>query len=129
MDDALRGVIRNSLYSTQVRDFSSLRLGNITATDIDGLIEYKNKGYLLFETKFLNTELPHGQRLALERLSDDLHRVKPTLLIIASHETSGDIDVGGAMVGEYRFNRKWRMREGTVYDLVMAFIGYLETFR
>jgi len=121
-----RGKIRNRQYSTQVRDFSGLRFGNITATDIDGLIEYKDRGYVLIEVKYKDTELPFGQRLALERLCDDLQLVKPTLLIISSHETDGDIDVGETTITEYRFRGKPHSREGKTKELVSAFLNYLD---
>jgi len=120
-----RGKIRNREYSTQVRDFSGLRFGNITPTDIDGLIEYQDKAYVFIETKYRDSKLPDGQRLAFERLCDDLQRVKPTLLIIASHETDGDIDVAETKVTEYRFKGKWRNRIGTTKELIIAFLATL----
>jgi len=126
MVDTLRGIIRNRQYGTQVQDFSGLRFGNITPTDLDGLIEYKNRGYVLIETKYRDSKLPDGQRLALERLCDDLQRIKPTLLIIAWHETDGDIDVAETSVAEYRFKRKWRVRKGTTKELITAFLGNLD---
>jgi hypothetical protein len=122
-----RGAIRNREYGTQVRDFSGLRFGNITPTDIDGLIEYKDKGYVLIETKYKDAKLPRGQELALERLCDNLQSAKkPTLLIIASHETEGDIDVAETIVVRYRFKGKWSRCRGTTGRLVTAFIGHLD---
>ncbi len=126
MGDTHRGIIRNRQYGTQVRDFSGLRFENITPTDLDGLIEYKDRGYVLIETKYRNGELPDGQRLALERLCDDLQRIKPTLLIIASHETDGDINVAETSVAEYRFKREWRVRKGTTKQLITAFLRGLD---
>lgn len=126
MGDVPRGVIRNRQQANQVRDFSGLRFGNITPTDIDGLIEYHNKGYVFIETKFRDTQLPFGQRLALERLCDDLQNTKPTLVIVASHESEGDIDVAETRVVEFRFKGKWRQRDGTTRQLVAAFVGYLD---
>ncbi len=126
MGDTHRGIIRNRQYGTQVRDFSGLRFENITPTDLDGLIEYKDRGYVLIETKYRNGELPDGQRQALERLCDDLQRIKPTLLIIASHETDGDINVAETSVAEYRFKRKWRVRKGTTKQLITAFLRRLD---
>lgn len=126
MDAAPRGVIKNRQFANQVRDFSGLTFGRITPTDIDGLIEYQNKGYVFIETKFGEAPLPFGQRLALERLCDDLQNTKPALLIIASHESDGDIDVAETIVTEYRFKGKWREREGTTKELITAFLGYLD---
>ena len=120
------GVIRNREYATRVRDFSGLRFGTITPTDLDGLIEYKDRGYVLIEVKYGETRLPDGQRLALERLCDDLQKTKPALLVIGSHHSRGDIDVAQAVVTEYRYNTQWRERESRIGPLVAGFLEYLD---
>jgi len=106
-----RGIITNRKRAKQIRDFSGLRYRNITPTDIDGLIEYHNKAYILIEIKYGDAELPNGQKLALKRLTDDLESSgKPTLFIIASHQTSNcnnDIDVAKTIVSQYRFKKEW----------------------
>ena len=124
---AQRGQIVSRNRARQIRDFSGLLFGNITPTDIDGLIEYHGKAYIFIETKLGNASLPNGQRLALERLADDLTKVKPTLLIVAMHNAinpDDDIDVATAIVAEYRF--KGHKREGhsetTVKDLIIKFL-------
>lgn len=106
-----RGAIHNRPRAKQLRDYSGLRFGKITPTDIDGLIEYKNKAYVILELKYGDTELPFGQRLALERLTDDLEQVgKPTLCIVATHDThdcNKDIDAANTIVTKYRLKREW----------------------
>lgn len=108
-----RGKIIHRERASQLRDYRGLRFGNITPTDIDGFIEYHNKAYVLYELKLENAEVPYGQRLALERLTNDLEKVgKPTLCIIASHDVhdcSKDIDVANASVIEYRLKGKWTL--------------------
>jgi hypothetical protein len=123
-----RGVIRNRCYATQVRDFSGLRFKNITPTDIDGLIEYRNICYVCIETKYENSELQFGQKLALERLNDDLSKVKPVLTIVASHDTDGDIDVANTTVTEFRFRGRWHMSETvtSTHDLISRFFSWAE---
>ena len=101
-----RGVIRNRERATQIRDFSGLRFGNITPTDIDACIEYRNKGFVFIESKYGNAILPFGQRLALERLIDAL--AKPAILLIGRHEIEGDVDYAGISVTDYYFNNIWR---------------------
>ena len=112
-----RGKIQNRDRARQINDFSGLRFGNITPTDIDGLIEYKNKAYIIIELKYLTTKLPRGQELALERLTDDLTKSgKPTICIVASHEQNDpkeDIKVSDTIVIKYRRNRKWTKTEKT----------------
>lgn len=106
-----RGVIRNRKLRQQILDVRKLRYGQITPTDIDGFIEYKGRGYIFYEIKYEDRELPYGQRLAYKRLSDDLERSeKPTLYVIASHQISDpddDIDVAETEVREFRYGGKW----------------------
>lgn len=121
-----RGVIRNRNYANQVRDFSGLRFNNITPTDIDGMIEYKNLCYVYIETKYDGAELPFGQKLALERQTDDMQKVKPTITIIASHNSEGDIDVANTTVTQYRWKGEWRTRDATTGELIRNFIDWIE---
>jgi len=106
-----RGEIHHRERAKQIRDFSGLLYGKITPTDIDGLIEYHNKGYVLIETKLRDTELDFGQKLALERMTDDLTRSgKQTICIIAEHDIDDptkDINVASTIVREYRLRNKW----------------------
>lgn len=124
MIEMQRGEIRNRARAAQVKNFAGLRFGNITPTDIDGLIDYKNIAYILIETKSVNAPEPHGQMLALERLCDDLQWIKPTILIIAVHDTPsyGDIDVAGATAAKFRYNGKWRNDDCTVRELIERFL-------
>lgn len=126
--DDERGKIRNRQYANRVRDFSGLRFGNITPTDIDGMIEYKNICYVYIETKFESASLPNGQRLALERQCDDMSKVKPAIMIVASHNTDGDIDVANTTVTEFRFRNAWHETQTTTTtkDLVTRFINWAE---
>lgn len=104
------GVIRDRAAAAQIRNFSGLRWGNITPTDIDGLIEYQNRLFVFIEAKYMGANLPHGQRLALERLCDAVSNSgKMAVVFIASHETppDEDIDFTKITVIEYRYRGKW----------------------
>lgn len=79
--------------------------------DIDGLIEYHNKCYVIYEAKHVDAPpMSEGQKLALERLCDDLQKVKPTLLIICEHDTPSDtpIDFASCTIKQYRYGGNWR---------------------
>ena len=131
-----RGVIRNRELRQQILDFSNLRYGNITATDIDGfndgVIEYKGRGYLFIEIKYEERELPYGQRLAFTRLSDDLESSgNPTLFVISSHQIHDpavDVDVAETEVREFRYGGKWYSlsRPLTTKQISDSFIRSLE---
>lgn len=100
-----RGVIRNREWATKIRDFSGLRFGNITPTDLDGMIEYKNKCFIFYESKFNGADMPFGQRLAFERMIDDHN--KPAILFVTKHNTEGDIDFANTIVQKYYFRKRW----------------------
>jgi hypothetical protein len=126
MDAVARGIILNRERARQIRDFSGMLYGSITPTDIDGLIEYRNKCYVLFEEKYRDAKLPRGQELALERICDDLQKVKPALLIVANHEAEPgkDIDVASSFVVKFRFENNWYFVAGkvTTKELTTRFI-------
>ena len=125
-----RGEIQNRERGKQLRDFTGLRFGSITPTDIDGLIEYHGERYIIIETKLNGAPLRHGQKLALERLTDDLHGAgKPTICIIVSHNSEDpneDIDVASAMVSEYRFKGEWHLPKSpcTTRQAIDSFIEF-----
>lgn len=81
------------------------------------------------------TELDKGQRLALERLSDDLSLLKKSVCIIAEHDCydcEQDIDVANAIVTEYRWKSKWWNETNnngigiTTREFVASFIKLIE---
>lgn len=124
-----RGEIQFRHRAKQLRDYSKLRYANITPTDIDGLLEYHGKCYVIIELKYRALVLSHGQKLALERLTDDIS--KPAICIIASHDTENpdeDIDASEAIVSEYRFKEVWRVPkiQYTVKGLIDKFLGLID---
>jgi len=129
-----RGEIVNRNRAKQLRNFNGLRFGNITPTDIDGMIEYKNKCYVIMETKYADTPILYGQELALVRMCDDLHNAgKPTIGIISSHQISNpeeDIDMAETIVERFRYENKWHGGEGaTTKDLVIRFLSWMERIK
>jgi hypothetical protein len=127
--DDNRGKIQNRQRAAQLRSFAGLRFGRITPTDLDALIEYHNKAYVLIEVKLEGAEFDGGQKLALERLCDDLEKAKPTLLIFARHNypIGHDIDCGACMIEQYRWQHKWyTARYSDVRKLVEKFIAMID---
>lgn len=130
-----RGIIRNEKVAQILRDFSGLRFERgITPTDIDGFVEFNDKVYVLIETKFADCKVHGGQRLALERLCDTIQASKHCILIVANHNIapeSGQIEVGGCKVSEYRTNGKWHVpeREITVRHLIDKYRNHVRETR
>ena len=109
-NDENRGIIQNRERARQIIDFSSLRYGNITPTDIDGLIEYHNKAYIFYEYKYQNAELPKGQKIALERIANDLSKTKETIILICEHtenNCNNDIIAAKAIIRAIYYKGKW----------------------
>ena len=104
-----RGKIYNPKRAGQLRDFSGLRFGTITPTDIDGFIDFRNKLHIYIEAKYYDTELGYGQRLALERICDDCKIPCAIIIVSHKHPTSEMIDFANTKVVEYRWEGKWYM--------------------
>lgn len=108
ISDDMRGKIRNRAYASQIRDFSGLRFGKITPTDIDAFIEVGNEIFIFMESKHGYSPLPFGQKLALERLVDACFLAgKEAYLLLLSHDTKSDIDFAECPVVQCRYRRKW----------------------
>lgn len=122
----MRGLIRNREYAQQIRDFSGLRYGSITPTDIDGFLEFGARLFVLFEGKHGRAPMPRGQRLAFERVVDALHAPpdRHAVGFVVSHDTTGDIDYAHLPVVRVRFGGQWLERSGalTLRQSVDAFL-------
>ena len=100
-----RGIIRHKELFRTENDWSDFRYGNITPSDVDFIIEYKNKLFIIGEMKHGDSEMPRGQEIALERLVDNIK--KPALLFVASF-TDIDQDDEGRIVWTRCFTSKYR---------------------
>jgi hypothetical protein len=123
-----RGAVTYKSRARQGRDFRGLCYGQITPTDIDGLIEYHNRCYVIYEAKHVNAPtMSQGQRMALERLCDDLQNAKKeAIVIVCKHNTPADqeIDFAKCEVESYRRKGQWRqVKQGvTVKRITDSFI-------
>lgn len=124
-----RGKIRHAEYAQILRDYSKLRWGAITPTDIDGFLDFGNRAFVFIEGKHKGAIVSGGQKLALERLVDAC--TVPAILLIAQHEAKpGEvIEMSICLVLSYRMKRKWRVpkRATTVrqaIDEFLSFVGY-----
>ncbi len=127
-----RGVITNPDRARQLRDYSGLKFGTITPTDIDGFIEYQGKAHIFIELKHGSAPLPDGQQLAYERLiDDDIGKTnKPAIVIVATHHIDDpqlNINVADAVVDKYRWNGNWHYltKTTTVKTLIKSFINFI----
>ena len=72
MEHALdRGEIKHKDRARQLLMFSGMiRRRGITPTDLDGIIDYNGKAFVLLEGKFHGAPFLKGQKLALENIVD-----------------------------------------------------------
>lgn len=126
--DETRGKILNRKRKNQIIDFSGLRYGRGTPTDIDGLLEKDRKAFIFYEYKLGNAEMPEGQRETFMRLVDALASAdKKAILVVCSHDTENpeqDIDGANSRVSSYYFNRKWYKSTETVKQLTDNFLNF-----
>jgi len=105
-----RGAVRNRGHYTQLKDYSRLRYGLITPSDIDGVIDFQNKAFVFLELKFSGAKMSFGQRLMYERICDACETGGvPSIVIVADHKSGRDemIAVHDLPVIQIRFQRKW----------------------
>jgi len=110
MSDVERGEIRTPEYALQVRDFTGLRYGKITPTDIDGFIDFDNKLFIFLEPKYKGKGVDRGQELALERLCDACRKAGVrSVVIVADHEASPPAPIPcAACVVRVIYDGTWR---------------------
>mgnify|MGYP000009378991 FL=1 len=130
-----RGVYRHPARARQLLLFDGMQYGNITPTDIDATIEYKDRARIFVEVKGKSKDVPTGQRLLLQRFVDDFRASgKDAIAIIAEHgveDANQDVHLKDCSVREIYYKRKaddtdceWRKPHGafTVKQLTDAFI-------
>lgn len=105
-----RGRIYNRPRARQLAEFAGLEFRSITPTDVDGLIDFGGRLFVLIEAKVEGTELPHGQEEALTRVCDALHRDgKKAALLIVEHDTEAgqSFNLGECQIVRERWRGKW----------------------
>lgn len=132
-DNENRGKIQYRNRKRQIIDFSGLRYGNITPTDIDGYLEYHDKAMIFIELKHNDAQVPYGQRLALERSVDNNAAAgKKSVLFVCQHyvdDPDQDIIAANAIVKEVYYKGKYiyPMKEFTLKQLLDYFIEMVDS--
>lgn len=125
--------INNPVRMKQLIDFKGCDVGNgMYPTDIDGLIEYKDSEYILFEVKYKNAEVPTGQRLAIQRMVDDFTKIgKQAVAFICEHtvrDANKPVVMAWCRVREiyYGAEKEWRapISNITVKEALNSFLTY-----
>lgn len=102
-----RGAIRNN-KQVHEKDFTKLRWGNITPTDLDGFIDFGDKICVFIESKYENGEPSNGQRLALERLCNNCYKAgRESYILLATHGDGAIIDYAPLSVIKFYYQSSW----------------------
>lgn len=107
-----RGNIKFKARAKQLNSFNGMiRRRNITPTDIDGIIDYNGKAFVILEGKYGDAELPKGQKIALENLANTILSANKRVVVIIYrhfiHDTNQEINVSKQIVSDIYFKRKW----------------------
>ena len=129
-----RGYIQNKERAKQLIEFTGMKYGNATPTDIDGFIERYNEAFVFFEIKHrCVNEVPTGQRMALTRLVDNLAIAgKKAVLFVAKHdiEDAGeDVIAADTEVTDIYYNGIWHKYAGkTLKQMTDRFMRWAVPF-
>lgn len=128
--DENRGTIQHRERARQIIDFSGIRYGNITPTDIDGFFEYHNRVFVFCEMKLTGAQLPDGQRMAIERLVDNLdYAGKHVVAFVCDHdveETAQDVVAAETIVRTIYYHGRWHLptHEKTLKWWIDSFLNF-----
>ena len=126
------GVIRSRAYLQQIKNFSGMRFGNISPTDIDGFMDFGDRLFIFIESKCGGAPVPRGQMLALERLCDATNNLprRYSFAILCDHTTPNgeDVDFATQSVRIYRRNGQWHkpMAPTSVREAVDRLRSYVD---
>lgn len=129
-EDGNRGKYQFADRARQLIRFDDMIFGNITPTDIDGLIEYHNKAFILYEFKHGDAEIPKGQKLALERMVDAFTKSgKKAVAFLCKHSVDNpdkDIRAADAIVKSIYWNGAWHSTNGiTVLEQTKNYLKWI----
>ena len=131
-EDSNRGIIQNRERKRQIIDYSGLRYGKITPTDLDGFIEYHNELFALYEYKYKKERgMSAGQYKALVRVIDAVQRggLEAALFLVKHDQEDPEKDIDGAnsIVDRYYYKGKWSYNVNrTAKEVTDSFMNYVE---
>jgi hypothetical protein len=127
-----RGKIQFRDRARQIIDFSGMRFGNITPTDIDGFFERRDEIFIFYEFKYGEASMPEGQKKALKRTIDAITASgRKAALFVCSHDVSDatqDIDAAKAKVRWYYYDHRqiWEHKDRNVKEATDAYLAKME---
>lgn len=72
--------------------FNNNQLKSVGATDIDAIVDVRDKILIIFEVKLYGKQVPKGQRYVLQRLVEDAKKAnKHSIAIVLDHDIEDPI--------------------------------------
>jgi len=120
----------------KILDYSGLRYGAITPSDIDGALEFDGRLFVFIEAKRTGAEIFLGQRLMYERITDAIHmppnRIATSVIVDHEDIEGVDVDMAKSTVRAYRWSGRWLLplQKGQALCVFMdRMIAYSENMR
>ena len=89
----MNGVYTHPDKGRQLIRFDGIQYGKISPTDIDGIIEYHDRIWIIYEAKYRNSPLCAGQRTLLERFVRCMGAIgKHAIAVICEHDVADHQD-------------------------------------
>ncbi len=123
-------MIRNVDFAGQVISFDGLMFNNASPTNMDAMLEYKDKGFIFVEAKRNNAPVPVGQEIAFKRLVNALN--KPAVCFFTTWtllDSNEQICLAESRVVQYYFECRTHITDMTVSlrEYMGRFINFLDT--
>lgn len=119
------GKIRYPGRAFQHIDFSGLRYGNATPSNVDGVLELEDRLFIIIELKHESAQaMSRGQRLMIQRITDGLdYGGKYAIAVVGTHSSpvGQEIDGANCKAMEIRWKGEWKpmdRRGFTVKDCI-----------
>ena len=127
--DGMRGKIMNPDRKRQLFDFSGLRRGKCTGSDMDYMMEIDDFYYAFVEFKYGHRDMPYGQKIALKRLTNIVCSTgRESILLLAQHfepDPNVTVDAAETIVDEYFYRNRWYNGDGkTTKEVLDAFFDH-----
>lgn len=131
MESKTHGKVLNRERHSQCLDASGLEREGMTPTDVDGVLDYHGRAWLIIEIKYNSEPIPVGQQICFDRMAKAFSKTAPTLFIIADHyieDTKQDVMVDQAAVREWSTGGRWTACEEqiTVGELTDRFLTLVD---
>lgn len=130
----MESLIRHPKRASQVLDFTGLLPTPYAPTDIDGLVEWKDKAYVIIECKYGEKKMSIGQKIAIERMVKDFKKAgKRAVAIVVEHDVDNmqqSVMVKDQIVRQVYYDNQQQWRNPnyivTAQEAINNFIKYVE---